>query len=179
LVVAGSAVDDGIPTVSVIQGNFMKSIFAGLALLICLAQPVMAENPAPYSGMVTVETGKSFRAFVKQVRPAIKKHKFNIVGVACGSCAVKSMGKTVPGNRVFFFFAPRYAARMLAASTAAGIEAPVRFYVTEDPDGTAKVTYRLPSHVFGAYEVPELTIMGKELDKMMTTILAAAVSATK
>ena len=156
----------------------MKSVLASLALFIFAVLPALAENPEPYSGMVTVETGKSFKAFVKQVRPAIKKHKFNIVGVACGSCAVKSLGKTVPGNRVFFFFAPRYAARMLAASTAAGIEAPLRFYVTEDPDGGARVTYRLPSRVFGAYEVEELTIMGKELDKMMTTILAAALSAT-
>jgi uncharacterized protein (DUF302 family) len=157
----------------------MNSVLASLALLVFLVAPAMAENPAPYSGMVAVETGKPFGTFVKQVRPAIKKHKFNIVGIACGSCAVKSLGKTVPGNRVFFFFAPRYAARMLTASTAAGIEAPLRFYVTEDPDGTARVTYRLPSHVFGAYDVAELTVMGKELDKMMTTILAAAVSATK
>ncbi len=41
------------------------------------------------------------------------------------------------------------------------------------------MTYRLPSHVFGAYEVPELTLMGRELDKMMTTVLASALAATK
>jgi len=157
----------------------MNAIFAGLALAVLLAVPVKAENPAPYSGMVTVETGKPFGKFVKAVGPAIKEHKFNIVGVACGSCAAKSMGKTIPGNREFFFFAPRYAVRMLTASTAAGIEAPVRFYVTENSDQTATVTYRLPSHVFGAYEVPELTVMGRELDKMMTTILASAIAGTE
>jgi uncharacterized protein (DUF302 family) len=157
----------------------MKWFVASLAMIVLFTAPVVAENPAPYSGMVTVGTQKPFKAFVKQVRPAIKKYKFNIVGVACGSCAVKSLGKTIPGNRVFFFFAPRYAARMLASSTAAGIEAPLRFYVTEGPDGAATVTYRLPSHVFGAYETPALTAMGKELDKVMTTILAAAVSATR
>lgn len=157
----------------------MKAVVASLALLVLLATPGRAENPAPYTGMVTVETGKPFKSFVKAVRPALKQHKFNIVGVACGSCAVKSVGKTIPGNRVFFFFAPRYAARMLAASTAAGIEAPIRLYVTENPDATARVTYRLPSHVFGAYEVPALTVMGKELDKRMTTILAAAIAGTK
>jgi uncharacterized protein (DUF302 family) len=157
----------------------MKSLAAGLALLVLLAMAVSAENREPYSGMVKVETGKPFEDFAKAVAPAIKQHDFNIVGVACGSCAVKSLGKTIPGNRVFFFFAPRYAIRMLTASTAAGIEAPLRFYVTENSDGTASVTYRLPSHVFGAYEVPELTLMGKELDKMMTTILASALAATK
>jgi len=157
-------------------GTVMKAILTGLALVVLLAISAKAENPSPYSGMVSVETGKPFAKFVKAVGPAIKKHKFNIVGVACGSCAAKSQGKTVPGNRVFFFFAPRYAVRMLSASTAAGIEAPVRFYVTENSGRTATVTYRLPSHVFGAYEVPELTVMGKELDKMMTTILASAIA---
>jgi uncharacterized protein (DUF302 family) len=157
----------------------MKSIATGLALLILTAVSASAENPAPYSGMVTVETHKRFEDFVKTVEPAIRQHDFNIVGIACGSCAVKSLGKTIPGNRVFFFFAPRYAIRMLTASTAAGIEAPIRLYVTENPDGTALVTYRLPSHVFGAYEVAELTRMGEELDGMVGTILASALAATK
>ena len=157
----------------------MKSFLAGLGLLVLAAIPAMAENVSPYSGMVTVETQKPFKAFVKAIRPALKKHKFNVVGVACGNCAAKSLGKTIPGNRVFFFFAPRYAVRMLAASTAAGIEAPLRLYVTQNPDGTAAVTYRLPSHVFGAYEVSALTVMGKELDEMMKTILVTAVGGTK
>jgi uncharacterized protein (DUF302 family) len=157
----------------------MKSILAGLGLLIVIAIPALAENPSPYSGMVTVETQKPFKAFVKAIRPALKKHKFNVVGVACANCAAKSLGKTIPGNRVIFFFAPRYAVRMLAASTAAGIEAPLRLYVTENAESTATVTYRLPSHVFGAYDVDALTVMGKELDAMMTTILATAVEGTK
>ncbi len=60
---------------------------------------------------------------------------------------------------------------MLAASTAAGIEAPIRIYVTE---GTATVTYRLPSHVFGAYDVPALTELGGELDVLVDKVLADA-----
>jgi uncharacterized protein (DUF302 family) len=63
---------------------------------------------------------------------------------------------------------------MLAASTAAGIEAPIRIYVTEAADGTATVTHRLPSHVFGAYEVPALTDMGGELDMLVAKVLADA-----
>jgi uncharacterized protein (DUF302 family) len=169
----------GTPSFLTFGGGFMKSILASLALFVLFVAPAAAENPAPYSGMVTVEVPKSFKAFVKRVRPALKKHKFNVVGIACANCAAKSLGKTIPGNRVFLFFAPRYAVRMLAASNAAGIEAPLRFYATENPDGGATVTYRLPSHVFGAYDVPELTAMGKELDKMMTTILASAIEGTK
>ena len=156
----------------------MKPVFAILALLVLLASPASAGNAAPYSGMVTVETGKPFKPFVKAVRPAIKRHKFNVVGIACANCAAKSLGKTIPGNRVFLFFAPRFAVRMLAASTAAGIEAPIRIYATENPDGTARVTYRLPSQVFGAYEVDALTAMGKELDGAVAAIIASAIAAT-
>lgn len=158
----------------------MKSIIAALALLAMFAPPVNAQNTAPYSGMVTVETGKPFKSFVKAVKPAIKQHKFGIIGIACANCAIKNVyKKTVPGNRVFFFFAPRFAIRMLAASTAAGIEAPIRIYATENPDGSAKVTYRLPSHVFGAYEVDALTAMGKELDGAVEAIVASAIAGTK
>lgn len=157
----------------------MKALPALLAVLVLLAAPAAAQNPEPYSGMVTVETGKPFKAFVKAVRPAIKKHRFNIVGIACANCAAKSLGVTIPGNRVFLFFKPEFAVRMLAASVAAGIEAPIRLYVTETPDGSARVTYRLPSHVFGAYDVPDLTAMGRELDRWMTTIITDAVAGAR
>ncbi|WP_193185997.1 DUF302 domain-containing protein [Nisaea sediminum] len=136
----------------------------------------LAAVEKPYSGTVTIETGQPFDAFVKTLPEAIKVHGFNIVGVACATCAAKSQGVTVPGNRVFFFFKPAYAVRMLAASEAAGIEAPIRVYVTEGQDGSARVTYRLPSHVFGAYEVPALDQLGAELDEDVRAILDIAKS---
>ena len=43
----------------------------------------------------------------------------------------------------------------------------------------AKVTYRLSSYSFSAYDVEDLTSMGKELDSMRTTILDTAVAGTK
>ena len=156
----------------------MKTLLGVLGLILFLAPAALAENQHPYSGMVTVETAKPFKKFVKAVRPAIKKNKFNIVGVACANCAAKSLGQTIPGNRVFFFFAPRFAVRMLEASTAAGIEAPIRIYVTENEDGTARVTYRLPSHVFGAYDVEALRVMGMELDRSVTAIISDAIIGT-
>jgi len=63
---------------------------------------------------------------------------------------------------------------MLKASEAAGIEAPLRLYITEQPDGKARLTYRLPSHVFGAYKVPALDKMGKELDAILARIVSQA-----
>jgi uncharacterized protein (DUF302 family) len=44
-----------------------------------------------------------------------------------------------------------YARRMLEASLAAGIEAPIRFYLTENSDGSSTLSYRAPSAVFEPY----------------------------
>jgi uncharacterized protein (DUF302 family) len=137
--------------------------------------PASAENTTPYSGTRVIETGKPFGPYVEALTAAIKSNKFGIIGLACANCAIKKvLNEIVPGNRVFLFFRPDYAQRMLAASTAAGIEAPIRLYVTENPDGTATVTHRLPSAVFGAYEVPALDVMGAELDGLVDKILADA-----
>ena len=43
------------------------------------------------------------------------------------------------------------AVRILRLSPAAMIEAPVRFYVTEEPDGTATLSYKTPGFVFAPY----------------------------
>ena len=143
--------------------------------LLTVATPARAENPTPYPDTVTIETGKPFGPFVEAFAKAITGNGFNIVGIACANCAIKGVfGETVPGNRVFLFFKPAYARRMLAASVAAGIEAPIRVYATEAADGTARVTYRKPSAVFGAYEVPDLTAMGRELDSHVARIVADA-----
>lgn len=146
-----------------------------MAILLIAAAPARAENPAPYPGTVTVDTGKPFEPFAEAFAKAITDNGFNIVGIACANCAIKGVfDETVPGNRVFLFFKPAYARRMLAASVAAGIEAPIRVYATESADGTARVTYRLPSAVFGAYDVPDLSAMGRELDAHVARIVADA-----
>ena len=45
---------------------------------------------------------------------------------------------------------------------------------TENADGTATLTYRLPSHTFGAYQVPALDAMAKDLDRIVANIVADA-----
>ena len=105
---------------------------------------------------------------------AVKANKMGVVGHACATCGAKNIGITIPGNRVIMVFNPHFAVRMLKASEAAGIEAPLRLYVTEQADGKARLIYRLPSHVFGAYEIGALDAMGKELDGIVATIVEQA-----
>jgi len=153
----------------------MRILAACCFALLLATTPARAENPVPYPGTVTANTGKPFRPFVEAFAKAIAANGFNVIGIACADCGIKkAFDETVPGNRVFLFFKPDYARRMLAASVAAGIEAPIRVYATEAPDGSARVTYRLPSAVFGAYEVPALADLGRELDADVVRILADA-----
>ncbi len=153
----------------------MRLILLG-CLMVLLALPVKAENPTPYSGTKVIETGRPFDAFIEKLTAAIKANKMGIVGNACATCGAKNIGVTIPGNRVIMIFNPHFAVRMLKASEAAGIEAPVRLYVTEQPNGKARLTYRLPSHLFGAYKVPALDEMGKDLDAIIARIVKQALS---
>jgi len=66
---------------------------------------------------------------------------------------------------------------MLDASVSAGIEAPLRFYVTENPDGTATLSYKKPTTVFAPYgeEAKDaLKGLAAELDEIFTKIAELA-----
>ena len=62
-----------------------------------------------------------------------------------------SRGETIPGNRVVGVFRNDFAVAIIRAAPAAMIEAPVRFMVMEEPDGTASLSYKRPSAVFAPY----------------------------
>ena len=114
-------------------------------LIAILALPVRAENTTPYSGTIVIETDQPFDAFLKKLTTAIKANKMGIVGNACATCGARSIGVTIPGNRVMIIFNPHFAVRMLKSSVASGIEAPLRLYITEQPDGKARLSYQ-PFH---------------------------------
>ena len=67
-----------------------------------------------------------------------------------------------------------YAVRTLEASVAAGIEAPLRLYLTENANGTATLSYRQPSAVFRPYRHPALERLAAELDGVLERIAADA-----
>ena len=64
----------------------------------------------------------------------------------------------------------------LAASIAAGIEAPIRFYVTENADRTATLSYKTPTAVFAPYADggEKLTAMARELNAIFAKIAKEA-----
>ena len=89
----------------------------------------------------------------------------------------RARGITIPGNRVIGVFNNVYAVKVLSLSTAAMIEAPIRFYVTENADGTATLAYKTPSFVFAPYFAEggaELEAVAAELDAKFAAIAARA-----
>ena len=67
--------------------------------------------------------------------------------------------------------------KILNLSTAAMIEAPVRFYVTENEDGSATLSYKKPSFVFAPYADEggaELESLAAELDALFAGVAEAA-----
>jgi uncharacterized protein (DUF302 family) len=112
---------------------------------------------------------------VKSLTAAIKANKMGLVAKASATVGAKRIGKTIPGNMVIMVYRPDFAVRMLEASVPAGIEAPIRFYITEDPaSGTATLTYRTPSSVFNPYKNAALDKMAAELDAIFAKIAADA-----
>lgn len=150
---------------------------AGLLLALAAAATLRAETATPYLDTRVLPTAHSYGELVKRVNAAVEASGMGLVARASATLGAKSIGVDIPGNMVIMVFRPDFAVRMLKASVPAGIEAPLRLYVTEDPrTGKATLTYRTPSGVFKPYGSAALDEMAKELDGIFAKI---ALEATK
>ena len=147
-----------------------------LALCLTLFAFTAAASPAQRDGWAVHETSYGYKEMIDRVKAAAKANKMGIVTQAGPTGAAKQRGVTIPGNRVIGVFNNKFAVRMLNASEAAMIEAPIRFYVTEQPDGTATLSYKTPSLVFAPYadDSPEVMKIAAELDAIFAAIAKAA-----
>ncbi len=145
-------------------------------MLTFLAAPVFSAGAAdwPHPGTESLASDKSFAQLVKATNAAIKKSGLFAVTKASASAGAKRRGIEIAGNMVIGVFRNDFAVRMLEASVEAGIEAPLRFYLTDDGDGTATLTYRTPTAVFAPYGSSELDAMAAELDAIFAAIAAEA-----
>lgn len=148
-----------------------------ILLAFTLTATLAIAEPKEREGWAIHPTNLSYIDLIESVKAATKKHKMGVVTEAGPTAAAKARGVTIPGNRVIGVFNNIFAVKMLNASESAMIEAPVRFYVTEQPDGTATLSYKSPSHVFAPYadESPEVLKIAAELDSVFAAIADAAI----
>jgi len=164
-----------------------RHVFAGLFAVSALSgsvPEVSAQAPAPAAltarpGWVISSTPHAFAALVSRLEETVKANKMGLVNAASASDGAKAQGFTIPGNRVVGVYRNDFARRMLAASIPAGIEAPIRFYVSENADGKASLSYVKPSTVFAPYFVgagADLQKVAEELDVIFAKIHAEAIA---
>ncbi len=127
-----------------------RLIVAAMAVL-ALSGSVLAQDMKPRDGWRVLPTDQSYAALVKSVVAATKANGMGVVTQAGPTKTAAARGITIPGNRVIGVFNNDFAVKVLNLSTAAMIEAPIRFYVTENDDGTATLSYKQPSFVFAPY----------------------------
>lgn len=138
--------------------------------------PLWAGSVDPRPGWEVRETQKSFDALLDDLRAAVSANGMAVVTQAGPTGAAAARGITIPGNRVVGVFNNDFAVRMLEQSVPAMIEAPVRFYVTEEPDGTATLSWKTPSMVFAPYaqDGEGVSAIAGELDARFLAIGEAA-----
>jgi uncharacterized protein (DUF302 family) len=118
-----------------------------------------------------VQSRYGFAETIARLQSAVSQNGLGIVTQANAQNGAKSLGEAIPGNQVWGLFGPKYAVRMLKASVDAGIEAPVRLYITEAPDGKVSISYMKPTDVFAPYGNKDLNAMAAELDALFARIV--------
>ena len=149
------------------------------ALLVLFIGWSLTAHTAEPTGWVRHETTISYSDMVKKLNAAVKAEKMLLVTRASASSGAKRRNIKIPGNMIIGGYRNDYALRMLEASVEAGIEAPIRFYITENVNGSATLSYKTPSHVFAPYFAtakPDLAALAKELDGVFDKIARRAIS---
>ena len=149
---------------------------AALALLLAAGSGEAAGLGKP-KGWRVLPTKHAYAALLTRLEAAVKAAGMNIVNAASASDGAAQQGFKIAGNRVVGVYRNDFARRMLAASLAAGIEAPIRIYVTENADGTATLSYKPPSLVFAPYFKEggkDLRAVATELDPIFARIVDEA-----
>jgi uncharacterized protein (DUF302 family) len=145
--------------------------------LTAAATTAAAADLKPMDGWVVHATPHDYATLVERTDAAVEASPLNVVTRASATVGAEAIGETIPGNMVVGVYAAPFAVRMLEASVQAGIEAPLRLYLTENEDGTATLSYRTASFVFAPYDDggAALDDLAAELDGILESIASAAV----
>ncbi|PUB16247.1 DUF302 domain-containing protein [Yoonia sediminilitoris] len=149
-----------------------------LVLILLTGPPALADSVQPRDGWVVEPTDKPFDALLGDLRAAVRENGMAVVTQAGPTGAAAQRGIIIPQNRVVGVFNNVFAVRILDASVSAMIEAPVRFYLTEENDGVATLSYKKPTFVFAPYALdagPDLMLAASELDAVFAAIAADAI----
>jgi uncharacterized protein (DUF302 family) len=150
-----------------------------LAVLIATPLLAAAGQIGDRPGWRVIETGLDHTTLRERLVAAVPEEGMGVVTQAGPTGMARERGVEIPENHVVGVFNNVYAVRILELSTAAMIEAPIRFYITEDDAGTITLSWKTPSHVFEPYfdeGGPELVTAAAELDEKFEAIAERALA---
>jgi uncharacterized protein (DUF302 family) len=131
-------------------------------------------------GWRVIETELDHATLRARLIAAVPEEGMGVVTEADPTGAARARGVEIPENVVVGVFNNVFAVRILGLSTAAMIEAPIRFYVTEDDAGATTLSWKTPSLVFEPYFEEggaDLVAAAAELDAKFEAIAARALVA--
>ena len=157
----------------------MIRLTISLVLILLVSSPASADSDSvtPREGWRVIQTEQTYSQLLSSVRQAVSEEGMGVVTDVGPTETAAQRGEDIPGNRVLGVFRNDFAVRAVRASVPAMIEAPIRFYVTEEKDGTATLSWKTPSHVFTPYFESggaDLKAVAEELDRIFEAIGATA-----
>lgn len=158
--------------------SFKIALLVGALLMPASLSAQVVADMAPRDGFAVHVTSHDYDTLVERTRAAIAENGLAVVTQAGPTAAAASRGVAIPGNTVIGAFNNIFAVRILEMSTAAMIEAPLPLYITENADGTATLSYALPSRVFAAYEDEGGAALAEVAAELDVTFAAIAADAT-
>lgn len=160
----------------------MKAFLTGaLVFMWLVGQPALAQDSVvrPLNNMTVITTDKPYARLLDDLLAAVKANKMGVVTEAGPTEVAKQRGETIPGNRVVGVFRNDFAVTIIRAAPAAMIEAPIRFMVMEEPDGTGTLSYIAPSLVFDPYTIEGGAVLADAAGKLDDIFKAIADDATQ
>ena len=156
----------------------LRKLLLSLCLVASVHTSTIGQAQTAPGGWRELPTHFQFEELVVKLDAAVKAHQMTVVNFASASDGAKAQGLVIPGNRVVGVFRNDFARRLLALNLRAGIEAPIRFYITENADRTATLSDRKPSSILEPYSVSDPTgflDLALELDGVFEAIVADVV----
>jgi len=127
------------------------------------------EAVGPYPGTVSLGCSYSLADTVRRLEKSIRANGMTLVQT------VNSGGRGQTGVSVLLVSSSDYWGRILKVNQLAGMEMPIRIYVTDQGNRTAAVIYRAPSSIFALYDSPDLDRIAIDLDQVFAKIVDDAI----
>jgi len=150
-----------------------------LALILAVPLIAGAGQIGDRPGWRVIETELDHMTLRERLLAAVPEEGMGVVTQNGPTGMARQRGVEIPENHIVGVFNNVYAVRILELSTAAMIEAPIRFYITEDDAGVITLSWKTPSFLFEPYFEEggdDLVAAAAELDAKLEAIAARALA---